>query len=223
MVNIYKSVFEKHYLEMTDRERAELMAEVFPHRLSYESKNFIRKKFEELRIKHILKLCGDVRNKKILDAGAGDGFILEKIQSSDKWGIDISEKRISRARKRDPKATLRVEDLHKTSFPDNYFDSVICADVIEHVGKPAVMVEEMLRITKDRGFIVFLFPNEIMFIFMRVLNLIFPPLNPDHITWITPSKLNKMMGQRPAVTFNIPDLPYPFCLEQCYRYEVKKP
>jgi ubiquinone/menaquinone biosynthesis C-methylase UbiE len=52
-----------------------------------------------------------------------------------------------------------VEDALKLSFPDNSFDLLTSVDVIEHVGRPARMMEEIGRVLKPGGIALITFPS----------------------------------------------------------------
>jgi phosphatidylethanolamine/phosphatidyl-N-methylethanolamine N-methyltransferase len=52
--------------------------------------------------------------------------------------------------------TLQKMDATRMDFPDNTFDSVFAAYVISTVPEPKIVVEEMVRVCKNGGKIVFL-------------------------------------------------------------------
>lgn len=53
----------------------------------------------------------------------------------------------------------QVEDALALSFADNSFDLLVSVDVLEHVGKPARMIEEVGRVLKPGGLAFITFPN----------------------------------------------------------------
>lgn len=53
----------------------------------------------------------------------------------------------------------RVEDALNLSFPDSHFDLLVSVDVIEHVGKPHRMMEEVARVLKPGGVACITFPQ----------------------------------------------------------------
>ncbi|MBL7147666.1 MAG: class I SAM-dependent methyltransferase [Nanoarchaeota archaeon] len=202
---------------LDNKARAERMADIFPHKDYYESKLPMQRKFENLRIDLIKRLCGNTIGKKILDIGIGDGLMAEKLAIDNLWGIDISSKRCNRAKKRVPHATIIVENAEKMKFEDDFFDGVICADVLEHATNPDKIINEMIRVTKKDGFIVVSLPNEPVFILARTL-LLRNPFNPDHTHWISKRYLLKRFKRKPTKILNIPNLIYPFCLSHCYKF-----
>ena len=45
-----------------------------------------------------------------------------------------------------------VGDIQKLPFKENYFDTIICTQVLEHVKKPWLAVKEMYRVIRPRGY-----------------------------------------------------------------------
>jgi ubiquinone/menaquinone biosynthesis C-methylase UbiE len=52
-----------------------------------------------------------------------------------------------------------VGDIHAIPLPDGSVDAIICRSVLEHVERPAVAVQEMLRILKPRGLLYLQVPS----------------------------------------------------------------
>lgn len=97
---------------------------------------------------------------KILDAGCGEGSRLNYFAGNRVgYGVDISKKAISLAKRNFPKHKFINSDVNKLPFPDNTFDLVYSAYVLEHTIHPEKFVDEMLRVTSHGGHIVFLAPN----------------------------------------------------------------
>jgi 2-polyprenyl-3-methyl-5-hydroxy-6-metoxy-1,4-benzoquinol methylase len=94
----------------------------------------------------------DVR--RILDVGCGNGrhvvFFAE--QGFDVYGMDISKEAIEIANewlaKKGLKAGLRVGDIEKIPFDDEYFEIVISAEVLDHVpfSKAKKTIQEIRRV-----------------------------------------------------------------------------
>ena len=150
----------------SNKERAEEMTKLLDHEQYYDSSDKTQNKFNELRVERIKKICGDLRGKKVLDIGIGEGYLMKELEFDNKkfWGIDISTQRCRKARKLLPGANIYARDGKKIGFKDGFFDMTICADVLEHVDKPEKVVEEMLRVTRNGGSIVVSVPNERMLI-----------------------------------------------------------
>ena len=198
------------------------MADILPHRLYYESKIKSVHWLNRKRIEHCFDLAGDMTGKRILDAGTGDGYMLQEIKCRELWGIDISRKRLERAAKKVPYAILKQDDLNQSQLESNFFDGIICADVLEHMRTPANAIREMIRICKPDGFIVVCLPQEINNILARMILWKPPMINPDHYHLVTGFFLQREFKIRPSRVRNIPDVPGPFCLHRVMRYEMAK-
>ncbi|MFH1249413.1 MAG: class I SAM-dependent methyltransferase [archaeon] len=207
----------KKTIYLDNEKREEMMADLEPHKGCYYSKNPLQKKLHWERVRNIKKLCGVIKDKKILDVGTGDGFMLRELKCKKLYAIDISKKRCMRARKIVPHANISIQDMHKTNFKDNSFDGIICADVLEHVTNIDIAIKELLRITKKGGFIVVCVPNQIVYLILRAIFLKFP-LNPDHINSITPNSIIRLFKLKPIKSCNIPNFSYPFCINQLYKF-----
>ena len=103
----------------------------------------------------------EIGRGKVLDVGCAFGFMLEKFPKTfTKFGIDISEYAISRAKKRLPGATLQVAGAEEAfPFPENYFDVVTCNDVLEHVEHPRLVLESVRKVLKPNGILYLNTPN----------------------------------------------------------------
>jgi len=94
---------------------------------------------------------------RILDAGAGTGLGGEYISGKgyhNLHGIDISEEMLDEARRKGVYHRLdRMVLGEALDFPDNYFDAVLSVGAIGTA--PPESFDELIRITKSSGFIVF--------------------------------------------------------------------
>ena len=99
------------------------------------------------------------KKSKILDAGCGTGLvgqILHKKNYKNLVGVDFSQEMIDRAHKKNVYQSLGLCDLTEIlEFEDGCFDAIICAGTFTcgHVGPEAL--NEMVRITKNQGYICF--------------------------------------------------------------------
>lgn len=145
----YKQVYTQQYFSGRDS---------FFYRLGYG-------RFQTLYFKNLFKpLKPYIRNVgrgKVLDVGCAYGFMLEKFPDAfEKFGIDISEYAIAEAKKRLPVATLKVGGAEDgLPFPENFFDIVICNDVIEHLENPRAALENIRKVLKVGGILYVNTPN----------------------------------------------------------------
>lgn len=96
---------------------------------------------------------------KILDLGCGDGSLLERISIHRKFGVDISEEQLAIARAKGIESFLVNIDLDPLPFEDNFFDIIICTEVIEHVLVPDKLLAEASRVLKKGGKLILTTPN----------------------------------------------------------------
>jgi len=87
--------------------------------------------------------------KKILDVGCSKGYLSKVIEKKELYGIDISEKLLKNVN-----GYKEVEEasILKIPFKDNYFDLVVCFQVLEHIEDYESAIDELLRVSN--GFIL---------------------------------------------------------------------
>ena len=94
---------------------------------------------------------------RILDAGAGTGLggkYLHHNGYNNLFAVDMSQGMLDEAeRKRIYQKLDRMVLGEKLNYPSNYFDAVLSVGTIGHA--PPESFDELIRITKSSGFIVF--------------------------------------------------------------------
>jgi SAM-dependent methyltransferase len=117
---------------------------------------------ELVEIPAMLSLIGDVRRKKVLDAGCGYGYysILLAKKGAIVTGIDISEKMVKLANDNANKASAHcqffVRDMQDLSmFASNTFDTVISSIVVSHLDDLGKAFSEVFRVLKHNGVFAF--------------------------------------------------------------------
>ncbi len=97
----------------------------------------------------------------VLEVGVGTGLSLPLYDKSVKvTGIDISEHMLEIARKRKARQKLDNVELYvmnaqEMEFPDDSFDKVVAMYVASVVPDPVALVEEMRRVCKPGGQLIF--------------------------------------------------------------------
>jgi 2-polyprenyl-3-methyl-5-hydroxy-6-metoxy-1,4-benzoquinol methylase len=126
----------------------------------------------------IAKLVRDLGRKPILDVGCAQGMLGQLIQGSglDIDGVEPNSEWAAAARA----YYRRVEHgtVESVNLPENHYQVVVCADVLEHVVDPVAALNRLRRhATQDATFIISL-PN-IAHISVRLLLLFgyFPKMN----------------------------------------------
>lgn len=111
------------------------------------------------------KICsGPIpRHKKILSIGSGTGQDIAFLAEHNKiYALDISPD----AREIAEGFGIHTElwDVsHGICFPDEFFDIIICKDVLEHTLDPAYVMKEIHRTLKSDGYAVINVPNHFYF------------------------------------------------------------
>lgn len=125
------------------------------------------------------KLLQELRNihpVRILDAGAGEGFTIDRLQKEqigkEIEGVEFMQEAIDLGKQHHPNAHIIQGDIHKLPYPDNSFDTVICTEVLEHVVEPEKALQELVRVSSK--YVVLTVPSEPFFMagnFVRGKNL----------------------------------------------------
>lgn len=97
----------------------------------------------------ILDLAGDCSNKRVLDVGCANGWLLDALSPAEGYGCDLHHyEGLSR------RWNFRCEDLCKLSFDDDLFDITVASLVLIWVGNLNVALTQIRRVTKPGGRIV---------------------------------------------------------------------
>ncbi len=111
----------------------------------------------------------------VLDVGCGIGLSIDILHDNgfDAWGADSGQRRSFWTKRNNPHR-LVLAGGEALPFPDNTFDFLFCAGVIEHVGcdgdartpspgyeeKRLAFIKECVRVTKKGGYLNFTCPNK---------------------------------------------------------------
>lgn len=100
---------------------------------------------------------------RVLDCGTGTGAFLSAFADAagghpELHGVDVSTAMLGKARNalaaRGYTARFRQADVNRLPYPDDHFDVVLAAHVIEHVTDPEAALHEMRRVMKPGGLLV---------------------------------------------------------------------
>lgn len=174
----------------------------------YKSKNPLVRFVHNNRLNTIVKTIPDKDGIRILDAGCGEGHLIEKLYYKNRnnmyYGIDITEIAIQKAQKKCPYAEFKLMDLSKIDFGSEFFDVIICTEVLEHIIDYSSVIEELKRLLKKDGFLIITFPNEFLWILSRFLLLRKPIKTPDHVNSFNPDKIKSKIKMELIYQFNLP-------------------
>lgn len=109
---------------------------------------YISFKEREERSKYIAYRFRSILRGKILDVGCDKAFLKNLLHGIDYTGIDIVG---------NPDIQINLEEINIFPFADNYFDCVICSDVLEHLDNLHHVFGELIRVAKK--YIIISLPN----------------------------------------------------------------
>lgn len=102
-----------------------------------------------------IDLTSQIDSGRLLDVGTGPGFLLAEISRIkpriELHGLDISSVMVELAKERlgNVHADLRVGDIHKTDYPDQFFDVVTSTGSFYLWDEPEKGLTEIYRILKS--------------------------------------------------------------------------
>ena len=164
----------------------------------YNSKNFLVKYVHRNRLKNLVKTLPNEDGLKVLDAGCGEGHLLELLIKRNKnniyYGIDLTPEALKKAKERCPDVRFIEGDLSKIDIEDSFFDFIICTETLEHVDAYQKVINEFKRLLKPGGYLVITFPNEFWWTVSRFLLGRRPIKVPDHINSFSPGSMQKYVS-----------------------------
>lgn len=122
--------------------------------------NFLQRMWHTRKLKMVVKLMGAEKTmpKNVLDVGCASGWFLSKLAlkypKANYTGVDVHKKAIDYGKKRYKNLKLICADAHSLPFPNESFDVVICAEVLEHVKNPKKVLLEIKRVLTKDGIVI---------------------------------------------------------------------
>lgn len=101
-------------------------------------------------------------NKKVLDVGCSTGYLSSKFKENGCYvvGIEADLESANTAKKFCDEIVIGdIEQMEKLQYPDNYFDCIVVADILEHLKYPEKALLALKRYLNPKGFIVASLPN----------------------------------------------------------------
>ena len=98
--------------------------------------------------------------KKVLEIGCAEGVFSGNLNpNSEIWGIELDEKSAEIAKKKMKYVLVGKYNQLYSELPENYFDLVICNDVIEHMEDHNFFFSSIKERIRVNGFLVASIPN----------------------------------------------------------------
>jgi len=114
-------------------------------------------KFRELVT--IRTIARTIRNDELcLDAGCGSGLIARHLRNI--VGLDISRTELELAKKYAPHGEYIQGDVLNLPLRSCVVDSVICTEILEHVSKASLVIDEFNRVLKNGGLLIGSVPRQ---------------------------------------------------------------
>ncbi len=136
----------------------------------------------------LVRMLGNVRGKKILDAGCGDGWlsvILAK-RGAQVEGFDISQSAIDFAQERAAThdvidcCSFRAASAYDLPYRDAEFDGVIGSAILHHLGDKTRFADELRRVMKPGAVAAFQEPLGNSLVLERIRTFVpVPSMSPD--------------------------------------------
>lgn len=105
------------------------------------------------RYQQVVNLIPQKSQQKILDIGCGDGVLLSLISQKTKsrlFGLDFDQASLDYAKTK-VKAKFIQGSAGKIPFKNNLFDLILATEIIEHLSRPELMLQEISRVLKKGG------------------------------------------------------------------------
>lgn len=115
----------------------------------YTSKNPLLRYFNNSFLDNLFYLAQKTGARKVLDAGCGEGFVIERLKKDVKaefLGLDIENKALKIAKEKNPQVDFKQASVYDIPFEDKFFDLVILSEVLEHLEDPTKALREVGRV-----------------------------------------------------------------------------
>ncbi|MBI2621822.1 MAG: class I SAM-dependent methyltransferase [Candidatus Levybacteria bacterium] len=165
------------------------------------TKNPVGKLFLNNFLNSVVKTIRPLNINSVLDVGCGEGFTLARLQKEkigkEYEGIEYDGEAIELGKKLYPRLTIKKGDIYKLPYKDNFFDLVVCTEVLEHLENPKKAYKELIRVSHK--YILLSVPNEPFFTWQRLArfqNILEFGAHPEHIQHWTAGAFSKFVKVR---------------------------
>jgi SAM-dependent methyltransferase len=164
----------------------------------YETRNPLKRALLNRFLRRTTEAVERTGATTILDVGTGEGlFWSENSAQRTVVGVDVRHDALQEARTRGL-VIPAMGSAYRLPFPDDSFDLVVAIEILEHLDRPSVAVDEIGRVTKSNAVITV--PWEPWF----SLGVLFGSgqhwrrlgREPEHVNAFGPSELGDALGTR---------------------------
>jgi uncharacterized protein (TIRG00374 family) len=131
---------------------------------AFNSDMLVQRYFQRRKTDIITNILAMEKHDILIDIGCGSGVQVKEIGKmgySLAIGIDINMNAIRFARERSlPDAEFIIADSQYLPIKSSRADKIICAEIIEHLKNPQLLVNEIGRVLKNGGTVVITTPND---------------------------------------------------------------
>ena len=131
---------------------------------AYNSDWCVQKFWQRRRTDTIKKMLVASDGDIILDVGCGSGVQLRALEVAKPTlliGTDVNRNALVYAKNKNiPQSEFIIADAQNLPFKPETVNKIICAEIIEHLNEPELMIAETQRVLKNGGSIVITTPNE---------------------------------------------------------------
>lgn len=111
-------------------------------------------------VDYTIQILGISREARMVDLGCGNGWILGHSGNVSPVAVDISHLNCKLTTQNTASTKAIQADAQNIPLQNESFDLVVCTDLIEHVPHPTAVVQEIMRILRPGGVLIFGCPFE---------------------------------------------------------------
>jgi uncharacterized protein (TIRG00374 family) len=131
---------------------------------AFNSDMLVQRYFQRRKTDAIKNSLAVERQEVIIDIGCGSGVQMKEIGKNGyslAIGIDVNLNALRFARGRSlPDTEFIIADAQYLPIKSSGADKIVCAEIIEHLKRPQLLVNEIARVLKHRGAVVITTPND---------------------------------------------------------------
>lgn len=152
-------------------------------------------------------LTQDVKSKKILEIGCGNGFFLQELKDNgikNVYGIEPGKSSVEKSRV-SIKNNIKIDILRYGLFPKESFDIILCFHTLDHIPDPNKFLEIAYSLLKKEGKIFFIVHNT-NGLSVKLLNEKSPIFDIEHIYLFNNKNLKQIFEHNKFKTSQVFDI-----------------